>query len=423
MAAKLPIQDMPFIPALGMAPRNYESKTLTQERLDALIARHSIDDAFEAWAKDFASVRERGPLVVNHRLLSSWANGQADNSNAGIKNMKDAGFKLGERDPMRTADGAFITSHPGTTDRLLKGPGMKIGAVAFKDLEGKELIVPQVSQGRFTGEMHPTGEFMTSLAAQLPAVLESYPGYCEVEDIRNADIAPFFEYAYEHFKDHLKRLLIQSYPYIFKSFDQVRQKVNLPLGWQQFFNAGVAVTAETLIAMAFERTAQEEASGQATSVSALEKVCFDYIDGWYAQTWLTFAVNLGINEAGEWLHANEESATHPDGHIFTDPGILLKIRAIKALNNVCRSLLTEKPDIMRLATARTCDYVDLKTKEKYFFSMVDGQPSKWPAEGTEARYLFEAAADIGFMIENADAVMVDQPIEFFEIVDQRSKLT
>jgi hypothetical protein len=422
MAAKLPIQDVPVIPELGMVPRSYESKRLTKIELTKLIATHSIENIFEEWAKDPQAVRNKGVQLAIHRLLFDWARGINDNSERGLVELIRAHLNIGERDAVKCKENdKFISAHPMTTDRLLEGPGVKIGATKFAHLVGKPLGIPQVSDGEFTGESHLTGEVITSLMEQLRDAILKYPGYNEIEDLRNADIVEFIKLAFEHLKSILPRILVQSYPYVYKTFEDVREALALPLGWQSHFNYAPCLTAEILISRAYEQSALSDGGGVDTSVANLEKIAEDYYAPWIKQSWRMIGAHLGIGGVGDWLQDDEETAIHPNGHIFKKHDNILKIRAVKALNNFNERLLTKHPKVMRITMVRGADFIDKNTGEYYFFSITNGLPTKCPAKGTEDRLLMEGVADHRYALNHADLVMTDDVMECLELISGRTQ--
>jgi hypothetical protein len=414
--ASYPIQAIPVQEALGMKPRNYESNVLTQDELEALTAKHSIANLFNEWAKNPDAVRDRGVQLALHRLLFDLARAVPDNSNLAHDTLKAAGAKIGERDLVKTEDGEFISAHPMQTGRFMEGGNFNIGSVRALELLGRAHKVPQVSEGKFTGEGYLTGEVIETAGNQIRRAIDDYDGYNEIEDTRNADGADIIPYAWNNLKAQLRAIMLQNYPYIHVTYGdwsaRVKELIELPTGWHSAFNMASCVTAETLLMFANRAAAQAGTSAD-TSVANLEAILKGHYDPWFSRKWHVFAANLGISPAGDWLHEDEKGATHPNGYVFKEPGIIETIKAIRAINNFNDRLRKVNPNVMRIAMARTADYYDDDDKP-FFFGMMDGQPTPWPEVGTEKRYLVEASADIEYPMKHTDVLMTDQPIECLE---------
>ncbi len=419
MPAELPINKVPVISALGMGARRYETTSLTQGQLDGMIKQHSLPNIFAAWAQDPASVRSHGPQLALHRLLFDWSRGIDDNSAQACAALQKAGFNLGERDVTKTKDREFIAAHPMSTGRFLPGESLKIATTSWLQLVGKKRVIQQISDGQFTGTQHSTNEPIELYDTQLRHALVGPPGYNEIVDARNWDGGDFIIYAWQNLQRQLPQILIQTYPYNLKTYNEFEAYVlnirPMQTGWQSSFNMTSCVTAETLLMMANTIAAQSEFPIADTSVRNLEAILEDYYTPWMQQPWKIFAANLGIGDAGNWLSDDEQSATHPEtGYVFKKSNVIETIKAIKAINNYNARLRTEHPHVMRIAMARTADFYH--EGKPYFFSMATGKPVAWPEEGTEERYLTDAAAGIRYALEKADVVMTDDPISCFEII-------
>ncbi|WP_143034248.1 hypothetical protein [Ensifer sp. YR511] len=408
-----------MISTLGMAARRYETHKLTQEQLDAMIKKHSLANIFKAWAEDPERVRSCGAQLAIHRLLFDWSRGIPDNSTQAGAALLEAGLSCGERDISITQDRKFIAAHPMSTGRFLLGESFTIAATPLMRLIGKKLVIQQVSDGQFTGKSHSTDEAIESYDTQLRHALMGPPGYNEIVDARNSDGGDFIVYAWKNLQSQLTQILIQTYPYSLKTYDDFATYVlnlyPMPTGWQKSFNMAACVTAETLLMMARTIAAKSQSPIADTSVRNLEGILENYYAPWMRQPWKMFAANLGISDAGNWLSADEQSAKHPEsGHVFKNPDIIETIKAIKAINNYNNRLRTEHPHVMRIAMARTPDFFE--DGKPFFFSMVTGKPAAWAEKGTEERYLTDAAAGIPYALKNADLVMTDDPIGCLEII-------
>ena len=399
-----------------MKPRNYKSERLIQKQLEDLTAKHSIPNLFKEWAKDPNAVRRRGVQLALHRLLFDLSRGIPDNSNLALDALIAAGAKIGERDVAKTEDGEFISAHPMETGRFMEGGNFNIGAVRALELLGRAHRIPQVSEGKFTGEGHLTGEVIETVVEQIRRAINSHDGYNEIEDARDANGAEFIPYAWKNLKPELLAIMLQSYPYIHSTYGdlsaRVTELIDLPIGWHSAFNMASCVTAETLLMFA-NRIAAQAGTSADTSVANLETILEAYYEPWMSKKWHVFAANLGISPAGDWLHDDENGATHPDGHVFKEPGIIETIKAIRAINNFNDRLPSVHPKVMRIAMARTADFYDDDGKP-FFFSMMDGKPTAWPKQGTEKRYLVEASTNIEYPMNHTDILMTDQPIECLE---------